>query len=667
MQPTDPVSKSSGQDTAPATTKAQGDGGLTSAEAAERLRAEGPNVLGKSHRRGLLAIAASQFASPLVLLLVAASFVSVAVGDVTQAGIILVIIAMSAALGFGQEARSEAAVAALQARLTLQATVVRDGREQDVPMHDVVRGDLVVLTAGDIIPADGRITEANHLYVDESSLTGESAPGLKAPRAGELDPARDGDREGLVFFGTSVVSGSGRALISATGARTSYGAIAHRLTERAPQTDFQLGVRAFGLLIARVTIILVVAVFAINIALQRPLLESLLFSIALAVGLTPELLPAIVTLNLTRGARGLAAHGVLVKRLPAIQNLGSLTILCTDKTGTLTEGRLKLVRSSGIDRDDAAEASHALELGYLNSHFQAGFVNPLDAALLAGAPAPADLAAYRKLAELPYDFERRLLSVVVQHGDTALVQYGIGTFGSRATAVGGTALYFALQELKKKIKLYGGMLLKSEDVSFAGGVCTCNKTGATVSLPQIAGASYRAMSLPPNTTPGLHTSYFWEPPNFTFPFGAHIAVTEVDRDTGDIQIKRYVAVDDCGNIVNPLIVAGQIHGGVAQGLGQAIYEQAVYDDDGQLISGEFTDYTVPKAAMVPNIETEHTVTPSPVNPLGVKGVGEAGTIGASPALVNSVVDALSPLGVRHIDMPMTPERIWNLIQKGAPA
>ncbi len=257
--------------------------------------------------------------------------------------------------------------------------------------------------------------------------------------------------------------------------------------------------------------------------------------------------------------------------------------------------------------------------------------------------------------------------IVVQHGDTAVVQYGIGTFGSRATAVGGTALYFALQDLKKKIKLFGAMLLKSEDVTFADGVCTCNKTGATVSLQQIAGASYRAMTLPPNTDPGLVATNFWEPPNFTFPFGAHIAVTEVDRDTGEIEVKRYVAVDDCGNIINPLIVAGQVHGGVVQGLGQALYERAVYDDEGQLVSGEFMDYAIPRASMIPWIETEHTVTPSPVNPLGVKGVGEAGTIGASPALVNSVVDALSPLGIRHVDMPMVPEMIWNLIQKGAQA
>jgi carbon-monoxide dehydrogenase large subunit len=257
--------------------------------------------------------------------------------------------------------------------------------------------------------------------------------------------------------------------------------------------------------------------------------------------------------------------------------------------------------------------------------------------------------------------------VLVVHGDTAVVQYGIGTFGSRGTAVGGPALYYAIQELKEKIKKYGAMLLETDDVSFANGACIDNKTGKSVPIAQIAGASYRAMKLPANTEPGLVATYFWEPPNFTFPFGAHLVITEVDKDTGAIAIKRYVAVDDCGKIINPLLVDGQVHGGVAQGLGQALWEQAVYDDDGQLVSGELMDYAIAKASFMPWIESSHTETPSPVNPLGVKGVGEAGTIGCSPAVVNSVVDALSPLGVRHIDMPMTPEKIWKLIQAGGKA
>jgi carbon-monoxide dehydrogenase large subunit len=255
--------------------------------------------------------------------------------------------------------------------------------------------------------------------------------------------------------------------------------------------------------------------------------------------------------------------------------------------------------------------------------------------------------------------------ILVLHGDTSIVQYGIGTFGSRGTAVGGTALYYALQDLKAKVKKFGAMMLESDDVTFANGRVTDNKTGNSKSIQEIAGATYRAMKLPPNTEPGLMATHFWEPTNFTFPFGAHIVVSDIDRDTGAVSIRRYIAVDDCGNILNPLIVDGQVHGGVAQGLGQALWEEAVYDDNGQLVTGEFTDYVMPKAHMMPWIESSHTTTPSPVNPLGVKGVGEAGTIGCSPAVVNSVVDALSTLGVKHIDMPLTPEKLWKLINAKA--
>lgn len=255
--------------------------------------------------------------------------------------------------------------------------------------------------------------------------------------------------------------------------------------------------------------------------------------------------------------------------------------------------------------------------------------------------------------------------VVVGRGDTSRIPYGIGTFGSRGTAVGGPALYYALQQLKEKIKKFGAMMLDSPEVEFANGECVCTKSGKTVGLGAIAGASYRAMKLPAGETPGLSVTYFWEPPNFAFPFGAHIAITEVDRDTGHVSVKRYVCVDDCGNIINPLLVDGQVHGGVAQGLGQALYEHAIYDDNGQLLSGELMDYAVPRSTMMPWVESSHTVTPSPVNPLGVKGVGEAGTIGCSPAVVNSVVDALSTLGVKHLDMPLTSEKMWRTINGSA--
>jgi carbon-monoxide dehydrogenase large subunit len=254
--------------------------------------------------------------------------------------------------------------------------------------------------------------------------------------------------------------------------------------------------------------------------------------------------------------------------------------------------------------------------------------------------------------------------VSVVHGDTTVVQYGLGTFGSRATVVGGSAILLAVQDLKAKVKQFGSMLLDSGNVSMVGGDCICERSGKRVTLREIAAAAYRALRLPPGGEPGLVATRYFEPPNFTYPFGAHIAITQVDPDTGAVEITRYIAVDDCGKIINPLLVAGQIHGGIVQAIGQTLYEQAVYNEDGQLITGELMDYAVPKATMVPWMELSSTETPSPVNPLGVKGVGEAGTIGCSPAVVNSVVDALSHLGVRHLDMPLTPEKIWHVLQQG---
>jgi P-type Mg2+ transporter len=390
--------------------------GLSSAAAAERLRADGPNTIEERDQRSVFAILLGQFVSPLVLLLIGASVISVAVGDRVDAAIILIIVVVSAGLGFVQEARSAAAVQALRSRLALRANVIRDGQDIEVPIAQLVAGDLVVLAAGDVVPADARLVDSNHLYVDESAMTGESAPAAKttdAPAAGEPSTG-DARRDHLVFSGTSVVSGTGRAVVVATGARTAYGLIARRLLERPPRNDFERGVRRFGLLIARIILLLVMGVFAADVALQRPLLESFLFALALAVGLTPELLPAIVTVNLSRGARALAAHGVLIRRLPAIQNLGSMTVLCTDKTGTLTEGRLTLVRSCGAGGEAAPGAVSA---AWLNSHFETGFRNPLDDAVLTSAGGPPDAAAYVKVAELPFDFQRRCLSVLLKRPD----------------------------------------------------------------------------------------------------------------------------------------------------------------------------------------------------------------------------------------------------------
>ncbi|PYS50995.1 MAG: carbon monoxide dehydrogenase [Acidobacteria bacterium] len=287
--------------------------------------------------------------------------------------------------------------------------------------------------------------------------------------------------------------------------------------------------------------------------------------------------------------------------------------------------------------------------------------------------------------------------VTVIHGDTSIVQYGIGTFGSRATAVGGTAVYIAIERLKEKANKIAAHLLQADiskvvwdengfnlepepaKVAAGAGVPEADlpagqAPGASLPEPQIEGkkslslqdialAAHLAKDLPPDMEPGLSATYFFEPKNFTFPFGTHIAIVEIDRETGEIKFQRYVAVDDCGKVINPMLVDGQVQGGIVQAIGQALYEEVVYDEQGQLVTGTLMDYAVPKAAMLPWFELDRTETPTDVNPMGVKGVGEAGTIGATPAIVNAVVDALSPYGIRHIDMPIKPENVWKIVNQ----
>lgn len=257
--------------------------------------------------------------------------------------------------------------------------------------------------------------------------------------------------------------------------------------------------------------------------------------------------------------------------------------------------------------------------------------------------------------------------VRIIHGDTDAVQYGIGTFGSRATAVGGAAMYKAMEKIKAKVVKIAAHLLEANpnDIVLEDNLYSVKGNPQQgLSLEEISQTAHVGANLPPDTEPGLTDLHFFEPSNFTYPFGAHIAVVEVDADTGEVETKRYVAVDDCGNIINPLLVEGQLHGGIVQGLGQALFEEAVYDENGQMVTGSLMDYALPKAHNFPRFELDNTVTPSPVNPMGVKGVGEAGTIGSTPAMVNAVVDALKPFNVNHIDMPLRPEKLWKLMQNG---
>jgi carbon-monoxide dehydrogenase large subunit len=254
--------------------------------------------------------------------------------------------------------------------------------------------------------------------------------------------------------------------------------------------------------------------------------------------------------------------------------------------------------------------------------------------------------------------------IVVMRGDTAVAHYGRDTYGSRATVLGGTAIVMCIDKIIAKARILAAHLLKApvEQVEFQEGrFFIKGKPENALTWPQLTAESYVAKNLPKNFEPGLEASSFFEPPNCTYPFGTHIVAVEVDRDTGEVKFVKYVAVDDCGHQVNPLLVEGQVQGGIAHSLGQALFERTVYDENGQLLTGEFMDYPLPRAGDIPAYVMDSTVTPSPSNPMGIKGVGEAGTIGATPAIANAVIDALSPLGVRHLDLPLTPEKIWRAI------
>jgi len=254
--------------------------------------------------------------------------------------------------------------------------------------------------------------------------------------------------------------------------------------------------------------------------------------------------------------------------------------------------------------------------------------------------------------------------VTIQHGDTSIVKQGIGTFGSRSQAVGGTALHMAGNKVKAKMAKFAAALMEAneEDLIFENGKIFVKGAPATgKTFADVAGYAYIPVPLPPGLEPGLSEEAFFEPTNNTYPFGCHISMVEVDRDTGEPRLLKLVAVDDAGNLINPLIVEGQIHGGLAQGIGQALIEEVVYNSDGQLVTGSFMDYALPRATDFPRFELDTTVTPTPVNPLGAKGCGEAGTLGSTPSIVGATVDALSEFGVKHIDMMLRPEKLWRII------
>jgi Mg2+-importing ATPase len=385
------------------------DKGLQQADAEQRLKQYGFNTISKQKQTTAINLLLKQFKSPLVIILIVASIISGFTGEWVDAGLVLAIVLGSTILGFFQEYTAGNAVEKLRSQVTVRSNILRNGQIAILPSEQVVPGDVVMLSAGNLIPADGIVLEAKDFFVNQAVLTGETFPVEKMETTVAAN-ASLAERTNCVFMGTSVSSGTSKILIVETGEATVFGQVAERLRLRAPETEFERGIRQFSSLLTYFMLVMVIIVLAANVLLAKPVLDSLLFAVALAVGLTPELLPAIISITLSYGAQHMAKRGVIVRRLNAIENLGSMDILCTDKTGTLTQGVVNLDSAA----DTQGQPSDAvLRYAYLNAFYQTGLSNPLDEAIQAAAKkAGVDISGDKKVDEIPYDFIRKRLSVV---------------------------------------------------------------------------------------------------------------------------------------------------------------------------------------------------------------------------------------------------------------
>ncbi len=389
--------------------------GLSATEAEQRLRQLGPNAIETQREATWWRAIWSQVRSPITLLLIFTAGLSFAVHEATEATLILLIIVVSAALGMWQEHGASRILEKLLAMVQARSSVWRDGRVIEVADSDLVVGDLLELSAGAKISADCRLLESADLFVNEATLTGETFPVNKL--IGELPVDTPlAQRTNSLFCGTNVVSGTGRAIVVRTGRETEFGHISQRLKWRPPQTEFELGVQRFGYFLMELTLLLIVSIFVVNVSLHRPWLEAFLFSLALAVGLTPQLLPAIISVNLAHGARRMAQQHVIVRRLASIENFGSMDVLCSDKTGTLTEGTIRVEGMLGLDGQPSDEVRL---LAAINADFESGYANPIDVAIRASHG--CDLSKWSKLGELPYDFLRKRLSVLATDGSRRML------------------------------------------------------------------------------------------------------------------------------------------------------------------------------------------------------------------------------------------------------
>ncbi|HEU4507648.1 MAG TPA: magnesium-translocating P-type ATPase [Pyrinomonadaceae bacterium] len=393
--------------------------GLSAVEAKHRLQLYGPNRLRPSKRTNAVTLLAAQFKSPLILILLVAVGLSFFFNESIDALIIIAIILLSSLLGFWQEKRAADAVKRLLSIVKMEATVLRDGVETDVAAEQVVPGDVCLLNAGDIVPGDAAIVDSNDLFVDEAALTGESFPAEKGAGVFAADTVLM-KRTNSLFMGTHIVSGSASALITLTGTSTEFGKLSEGLRLPPAETEFEHGVRRFGYLLTKVTLVLVLVIFGTTVFLDRPVIESFLFALAIAVGIIPELLPAIISINLAVGAVHMARMKVIVKQLASIENLGSMNLLCVDKTGTLTEGTM---RFNGACDVEGNRSERATLYAYLNAFYQTGFTNPIDNAIRTSNQ--FDISMWEKIDEVPYDFVRKRLSILVAHqGEYIMITKG---------------------------------------------------------------------------------------------------------------------------------------------------------------------------------------------------------------------------------------------------
>lgn len=391
--------------------------GLTTDETEARLETYGPNTIARKVGSSVIIQFLSHFKSPITIILIIAAILSGILADVTNTIIILSIVLLSVILDFSQEYRAGRAAEALNSRVAVTATTIRNGLRQETDVSRLVPGDLIMLSVGDIIPADARVINSKDFFVDQSALTGESFPSEKtAPELNVTSLADPSKWSNYLFMGTSVTNGTATAIVVRTGSTTQYGEIARKTVERKPETEFESGLRRFGLLIMQVTFVLVILVFLVNALLKHGILESTLFAVALTVGLTPGLLPMILSINLARGATNMSKRGVIVKRLASIQNFGSMDVLCADKTGTLTENRVTVILHVDIEGKDSEKV---FLYSFLNSHYQTGLRSPLDEAILKHEE--VNIGHYRKIDEVPFDFARRRLSVVVSENQQDLL------------------------------------------------------------------------------------------------------------------------------------------------------------------------------------------------------------------------------------------------------